>query len=113
MAYTEHARELRRCRAMRKDGQPCANYAAWDDPFGRCGSHNGRVARPHLRERTAYPPCTCLAYCFPHRPGSGLCCWPEPPRFRLKMRPGTHARGRKELKPYTRGRPVQFGLNWL
>jgi hypothetical protein len=113
VAYTEHARQLRRCTATRKDGQPCANYAVWDDPAGRCGSHNGRVAGSHPCGRTAYPPCTCLAYSFPHRPGSSLCCWPDAPRYRWNVRPGTHAKCRKELKPYTRGRPVQFGLDWL
>jgi len=25
------------------------------------------------------PTCQCPAYPFPHRPGGGLCCWPEPP----------------------------------
>jgi hypothetical protein len=24
-----------------------------------------------------YPPCTCPAYAFPHRPGGGVCQWPD------------------------------------
>lgn len=98
MPYSEKARELRRCRAQTRDGQPCQNYAVWDDALGRCGTHGGRVAGRHTREKTAYTPCDCAAYPFPHRPGSGICQWPDPPQYRLDMRPGTHTTGRRELR---------------
>ncbi len=31
--------------------------------------------------RTRYTPCTCIAYAWSHRPGGGLCRWPEPPLY--------------------------------
>jgi hypothetical protein len=35
---------------------------------------------PHAPHRYAqYLPCTCAAYAWPHRPGGGLCRWPDPP----------------------------------
>lgn len=101
MTYSDEARALRQCQARTKDGQPCQNFAVWDDPARRCGTHGGRVAGAHIREKTAYTPCDCEAYPFPHRPGSGLCCWPDPPAYRLNIRPGTHAQGRRD--PLVRG----------
>lgn len=98
MSYSEVARALRRCQAITRDGQPCRQYAAWDDPARRCGMHGGRVQGPHIRSKTAYHPCDCIAYPFPHRPGSGVCRWPNPPDYRLKMRPGTHAQSRREIR---------------
>jgi hypothetical protein len=38
-----------------------------------------------------YVPCTCIAYPFPHRPGAGLCRWPDPPIYFLNRPPGVHA----------------------
>lgn len=107
MPYSEKARELRRCQAQTKGGQPCRQYAVWGDPLRRCGQHGGRVAGEHVSGKTAYEPCRCAAYPFPHRPASGLCRWPDQPQYRLNMRPGTHATGRKELAPFFGGRSRQ------
>ena len=98
MAYSERARELRRCRATTKDGWPRPRWAVWGDAWRRCATHGGR--RPAGWRgpiyRTNYPPCTCVAYAWPHRPGGGLCRWPDPPELRCTIPPGTHAwpRGR-------------------
>ncbi len=100
MTYSERARDLRRCQGLTKDGRPCRQYAVWGDPLRRCGQHGGRVYGPHEVGKTAYEPCRCIAYPFPHRPGSGLCEWPDLPRYKLVMRPGTHATGRKELQAF-------------
>jgi hypothetical protein len=32
-----------------------------------------------------------VAYAWPHRPGGGLCCWPDPPTYRLNIPAGTHS----------------------
>jgi hypothetical protein len=89
MAYTEAARERRRCTGTRKDGKRCGAWAVWDDPRQLCMSHAGRHHRgrmastdggPYaLHRRTNYPNCKCHAYQWPHRPGGGLCRWPDPP----------------------------------
>lgn len=102
MAYSEAAKERRRCTGTRKDGQPCQGWALWDDPRQLCAQHAGRGARGkrgpnHLRQPyppekpTNYTPCTCIAYAWPHRPGSGLCRWPDPPLYRLTTPAGTHS----------------------
>ena len=91
MGYTEKARELRRCTAMRKDGQPCTNYAAWGDGQRRCGTHGGRRRARLQTYVTAYDPCRCRAYAWPHRPGSGLCRWPDPPEWRCSIPESTHS----------------------
>ena len=96
MAYSEEARERRRCIGTRKDGQPCGAWAVWDDPRQLCVNHAGRHHRGRMRtgyrasERTHYRPCTCAAYAWPHRPGGGLCRWPEPPLYRRTTPAGTH-----------------------
>lgn len=113
MAYSETARELRRCQATTKDGRPCRQYAVWGDPLRRCAAHGGRVLVAHYAEKTHYEPCRCEAYPFPHRPGSDLCNWPDLPHYRLNMRPGTHAFGRKELRGLFGGRPSSLVGWWL
>lgn len=89
MAYTDKARELRRCKRPTKAGRPCANYAMWG--WVVCLSHSNRrhrgpladaAARRALLEsgdRPGFKPCACAAYAWPHRPGGGLCLWPDPP----------------------------------
>jgi hypothetical protein len=94
MAYSVMAKALRRCRATRKDGEPCQAYAVWDDPRGLCASHGRRHTGPMPRRRaqtrkTSYPPCECPAYQWPHRPGGGLCRWPDVPEYRLLTPAGT------------------------
>ena len=94
MAYSERAAAQRRCTSRRGDGLPCKGWAVWSDPARRYGAHGGR-RRWHGRSgyTTVYPPCTCVAYTFPHRPGGGLCRWPDPPTWRNTTPAGTHSLG--------------------
>ena len=94
MAYSPKAQALRRCRAVRKDGQPCRAYAVWDDPRRLCAAHGrhhtGKMPREFdPRYKTNNPPCTCQAYAWPHRPGGGLCQWPDVPEYRYTVPAGT------------------------
>jgi hypothetical protein len=105
VTYSEAAVELRICRATRRDGLPCRAWAMWDSPDQLCATHAGVArggptrVRPLVVTRSGmwasghvqharYPPCRCPAYEWPHRPGGGLCCWPDPPQFRLVMNDG-------------------------
>ena len=100
MAYTEKAKALRRCTGTRKDGQPCSAWALWDDPRQSCVQHAGRGNRgPHQYPpawtapgygRTRNPNCTCAAYQWPHKPGGGLCRWPDPPEMICTTPASTH-----------------------
>ena len=101
MAYEPAAVRLRRCTALRKDGTPCRAWALWDDPRQLCAAHAGRhhkgplPAKRVLYDRPAnVTPCTCAAYAWPHRPGGGLCRWPDPPLYRCTTPPSTHKPGR-------------------
>ncbi|MBC8387111.1 MAG: hypothetical protein H8E13_03565, partial [Actinobacteria bacterium] len=76
MAYSEKAKALRQCKALRKGGKPCQAYAVWGENF--CTAHSGRHHRglmPHPYERRfkrlsrQSPTCHCPAYNWPHRPG--------------------------------------------
>ena len=72
MPYTPAAEALKRCKALRADGEGCGNWAVWADQDGRCASHGGRgTNRSERREypayRTSYIACTCVAYAWPHR----------------------------------------------
>ena len=86
----------RRCVGARKDGQPCNAWALWDDPRQLCLVHAGRSHMGPLgslrarHQRARYEPCLCDAYAWPHRPGGGLCRWPEEPEYVLTTTPGTH-----------------------
>jgi hypothetical protein len=111
MAYTEAAKERRRCTGTRKDGEPCRAWAVWGDPRQLCAQHAGHGARgprghsgppfaPY--RRAAAPPCTCPAYNWPHRPGGGLCRWPDPPIWSLTTPAGTHS----DLYRLTRSRTL-------
>ena len=83
MPYSEKARELRRCRhACGGDGRPCRAWAVWGDPHQRCRAHGGRHPSGEPSERTRPVLCRCAAYAWPHRPGGGLCRWPDPPLYR-------------------------------
>jgi hypothetical protein len=96
--YRPEAIARRRCLGTRKDGQPCQAWAVWDDPRQLCMAHAGRHHRgPHPQPwvfrmyPTRYPPCTCPAYNWPHRPGSGVCEWPNlDPRWQCTTTAGTH-----------------------
>jgi hypothetical protein len=41
------------------------------------------------KQRAAVVPCRCQAYPHPHRPGAGLCRWPDPPKYRTTTPQGT------------------------
>ena len=99
MAYSANAAALRRCTGARKDNSPCRAWAVWDDPRQLCMAHAGRHhhgplnfrRRPWRPEKpTMYEPCRCAAYQWPHRPGGGLCRWPDPPRYHCPVPAGTH-----------------------
>jgi hypothetical protein len=80
---SDEARELRRCKATTKAGQPCPNYSVWEySDLGLCSSHlysrhrepgKGKKMLPGAR----YLLCTCKkGPPHPHRPNSGKCAWP-------------------------------------
>jgi hypothetical protein len=110
MAYTDLVRVLRQCQGTRKDGAPCQGWAMWQHPDGLhlCGQHAGRGHRgPQVRWRVSFAeqlatcgsqrgdvvPCRCVAYQWPHRPGGGLCRWPDPPQWMCTLPAGTHSLG--------------------
>lgn len=100
--YGYTAVSMRRCTGVRRDGSPCRAWAEWRNPDQRCVAHSGRY-RPTRRGRgnswpympppskpARYEPCRCIAYAWPHRPGSGLCRWPDEPTHRLTTPASTH-----------------------
>lgn len=104
MTYSAKARELRRCRATRKDGKPCQGWACWGDSRQLCRSHGGERRQGVMRSTVRSPSgeasrdrqprsvaCRCPAYAWPHRPGGGFCRWPDPPTRRSQIPPGTRA----------------------
>ena len=93
MAYTDKARSMRRCVGTNKDGSPCKNYAGWGDPEQKCYHHRSEP-RPKVKAR-----CRCAAYLWTHRPGSGLCRWPDPPKERwVDVSEQVKATRREELR---------------
>ena len=119
MAYSEKAKKLRQCKAIKKDSEPCKAWAVWGEDF--CAAHSrrhhrgpmpspyerreayledlayraSRISKTHLphppkkRPRRS-PACHCPAYNWPHRPGGGLCQWPDPPTWRCTTPASTH-----------------------
>ncbi len=87
MAYSARAREERRCQAVTKAGEPCPRYAVWGDPERRCSAHGGHILGRHVLGKTHAPPCQCIAWPFPHRPGAAPCRWPDPPFQQVLMPP--------------------------
>lgn len=102
MAYSAAALARRRCSHVYPAGHPregwgCRAFARWDDPgaldgTGLCTAHAGRTRGadtgpgvPCFECRTV-PKCRCRAYAFPHRPGGGLCRWPDPPAREMQTR---------------------------
>lgn len=95
MGYTDKARELRRCKETTKAGKLCRQYALWG--WDVCVSHSERQHRGPMGQgqpaelvgnHARYTPCTCPAYAWPHRPGGGLCRWPDPPERTSSMPAG-------------------------
>ncbi len=99
MAYSEAAAARRRCTATRLNGERCKGWAAWGDPWQRCGGHGGRRP-PGIRK----PVCECVAYAWPHRPGGGICRWPEEPYYRCTTPAGTHGELRNLRRRFPRAR---------
>lgn len=124
MAYSEKARELRRCKATRKDGARCQAWAMWESEHQFCVRHEkggrgpdrGAERRASLlteidsglpvefwncsRGKARYVPCRCAAYGWPHRPGGGLCRWPDSPLYRSTRRAGTRPAWKEQLKKW-------------
>jgi hypothetical protein len=90
--YSPRAEDLRRCLARTKAGERCKSWAVWGDPQGACYAHGGRPAKGHPAGPS---PCTCAAYKWPHRPGGGLCRWPDPPYARSRITASTHRERRR------------------
>ena len=104
MAYSSRALARRRCAHIFPEGHTragyqCRAFARWDSPGaleggGLCTAHAGKTrgadfrgsGKHHRYECRTVPKCSCAAYPFPHRPGGGLCRWPDPPRRRLQPR---------------------------
>jgi hypothetical protein len=95
MAYNSEAIARRQCTALKADGTRCLAWAAWDEPEQRCAVHAGRHRRGKYggpRKPQGRPaPCTCPAYNWPHRHGSGLCAWPGYGAVRCSVPTGTHS----------------------
>ncbi len=114
MAYSVKARAIRRCIHIDpKTDHHCKCFALWNDPEDRglCVHHAGRHHRGPMPEeskryRAQYVPCRCAAYNWPHRPGGGLCRWPDPPVFQRTTPAGTHRRGRLRLPRYFTSRGI-------
>lgn len=103
MAYSEKAKSLRKCTGTTKAGRPCEAWATWDDPRQLCVAHAGRHHRGPMPQQYAptksasYAPCTCPAYQWPHRPGSGLCQWPDSPTRRCIVPQGSKSPARSAM----------------
>ena len=94
--YSQRARELRRCRFVFPSGRRCNGWALWGDGWGLCSSHAYAGQKRRRWPRGGYPsyptryiPCRCGAYAWPHRPGGGLCRWPDEPLERCPIPAGT------------------------
>lgn len=110
----------RQCIGTRKDGEPCRAWAMWNSLSQLCIRHSGRYRAVYERpwwdksQVANVTPCRCAAYQWPHRPASGLCCWPDEPAYYSPMPAGTHADYRRPmskmlralLPPTRRRRPV-------
>jgi hypothetical protein len=99
MPYNSDAITLRRCIAIKADGTPCRAFAMWNDPLDRCVVHAGRHHRgkqngPRRPNRRNVPACHCPAYAWPHRPGGGLCRWPNDPWYICQTPASTHSKPR-------------------
>src|SRR5262249_54584736 len=93
MAYSNNAKSLRQCEAIKPNKERCRNYSRLDsnvcvihlypkrkravivrhEPIQRFIERKGKAH--HVRHR--HKVCRCRAYNFPHRAGGGLCRWPE------------------------------------
>jgi hypothetical protein len=109
MAYSKKAKRLRRCtyrypEGHTRAGERCKAYARWQSDWkngnGLCVAHGteGRGSQKRRGERVEHKPrplCDCAAYSWPHRPGGGLCRWPDPPKYVCTIPEGTRAPWRR------------------
>ena len=70
-----------------------------------CAAHGGRTRGPDRRrgercECATRPRCGCEAYAYPHRPGGGLCRWPDAPAYR-STRPADYRVFRLRRRPWS------------
>ncbi len=91
--YSEAALLQRKCTGINKDGSPCRAFALWGSNDQKCRRHTKDTKQQRLITVTKTV-CHCNAYAWPHRPGSGLCRWPEQPAQRSTTPAGTHKRPR-------------------
>lgn len=87
MAYSEIAIELRRCLEPE-----CNNWALWAAPDQRCRWH---TTWAYAAGKLPAPTCRCDAYQWPHRPGGGLCRWPDVPEGKCSIPAGTRKTGKR------------------
>lgn len=92
MAYSAKAKLRRKCTGRKADGTPCQAWARWGDDRQLCSSHAIKKRKPSdgYKVMKSKAKCECEAYQWPHRPGSGLCRWPDPPLFKCLTPAGTH-----------------------
>ena len=95
LAYTEKARSLRQCVAVKPNGERCRAWARWGDARQLClvhsgGHHTGPMSEAARIGVRTVPLCHCVAYAWPHRPGGGLCRWPDNPEYICATAVGTH-----------------------
>ena len=114
--YSLRAMQVRRCQATKADGSRCHAWAVWGAWPSLCVKHGGRSPYPPKIGgcTTRYQPCHCEAYNWPHRPGGGLCRWPDDPHYRWPKPAGTHSWPRprnKELQKYWHS--LQVDEMWL
>ncbi len=85
------ARQLLRCTALTRSGSRCRAYIVGG--LEVCISHSPWRSRgpgsKRLQIRPGRVACRCEAYSWPHRRGSGVCCWPDPPETPCTIPAGT------------------------
>jgi hypothetical protein len=69
----------------------------WGDAYQVCAPHSMYRRQRYggygwrLSTKTRYIPCECVAYAWPHRPGGGICRWPDAPEYQRTTPAGTHS----------------------
>ncbi len=106
--YSRKAKKLRQCKARCKNGKLCQAWAVWGEKFcksHRCKPNTSIMINPYLVKIQRKPKhkavCHCKAYNWPHRPGSGICNWPDPPNQVCTTPEGTHSKGYNRKEKHT------------
>ncbi|GAJ18191.1 unnamed protein product, partial [marine sediment metagenome] len=58
--------------------------------------HNCLIMEGKKKPKPKRPTCHCKAYNWPHRPGSGLCNWPDEPKKICNTPAGTQRKFRNQ-----------------